>query len=248
MNGGREEGDVDPPGPPAPPQAQIVRRGARGGGLDGGPAADVGQRPRDGDREPGEQHNELDQVHPGRGHEAAGAEVGDDDDSAHERAHPAGGTGDDRDDLGHGDELPGHEGERGEPEQHGDQQPDGAAVPQVEVVAHGEEPVARGHLPDARSDPEGKQDRPDTGRADPPPRAQPVAVAESRRAHRRARPEVGGQHGGEEQHGPKLAVRHEETPRPRQPAARSTPPAPRVPRRTREAPTDRYSSWSPQLR
>jgi len=62
----------------------------------------------------------------------------------------------------------------------------------------------------ARTDPPRQGDRLESGRPDPPPRAQTVAISESRRIHGGARTDVRGQHRREQQERTELAPRHKE--------------------------------------
>ena len=117
-------------------------------------------------------------VHPRRAEQAAGGEVDRHDERAGDDARRPRGAGDRRQNRGAGDQLAGENRQRPEPDQHRHDPADGASVAKLEVVAGRVEVVLCRDLPDARTDPERERQRADAGRPVPPPRADPVAIAE----------------------------------------------------------------------
>ncbi len=119
-------------------------------------------------------------------------------------------AGDNTQDPRQRDELTAQDEERAHPQQDADEQPLGGAEAVFEVVAHRAQVVAHGDAVNGRADPEGQRHRSDRRRADPPPRGEPVAIAEAGGAHGRSGADVRRQHRREHQARAERAAGHEE--------------------------------------
>ena len=196
----------------AHPREAAVGRGGLRTGRGAQPLPAPGRRPgeRQRQQEPGEQRHELQQVDPGGRQEPAAAEVQDEHERGDERPHHARHAGDHLEGPGHGEELAGQEGERPEPEHRGDQHAHGAVEAPLEEVAHGEEAVRAREPVHPRRHHEAEHQAADRGRARPPPRGEPVPVAEAGRAHGRPRPDVRRQQRHEHHRAGQRAAGHEE--------------------------------------
>ena len=83
----------------------------------------------------------------------------------------------------------------------------------LEEVADRAQVALAGDAPDAGADREGEHDGTEGGGADPPPRAEPVAIAEAGGADGRPRADVGRDHGREHEPRAQGAAGHEEVAR-----------------------------------
>ena len=162
------------------------------------------------DEEAGQQHDELHGVDPDRGHQPPGREVDGHHGPADQRSDPGLEPAHRVEHRAHRDDLPGQDGEGGDPQEGRDE---GANLPPVAVleeVADRLQVVGLGEAPQPGAHPEREDDRPDARRPHPPPRAEAVAVPERGRPHGRPRPDVGREQGREEEPGPEAAARDEE--------------------------------------
>ena len=174
-------------------------------------AAGVRKCRRQHDGEPAQEDDELHQIHPRGSEQASRGKVRRHQPAADQAPGPLGKAGHHAQDPGDAYELAGEDRKGREPQHRRDQPAHGPAEVMLEQIARRQEPVRRGLSPDPRADPEREQQRPDGGRPVPPPGAQSVAVPEARGANRRAGPDVGGEHGREDEGRAQLAVRDEET-------------------------------------
>ena len=122
-------------------------------------------RRRDGERrcdeEPGEQHDELREVHPRRAEEPARHEVAHDHHAAERRAGRPRHAGDDVQNRRDADQLRGEDDERADPQQGGRQRARAAAVVRLDEIADGQVLAALRLAPDARANPPRQQQRAD---------------------------------------------------------------------------------------
>ena len=118
--------------------------------------------------------------------------------AADEAAGPLRQPGHDVEDPRDADELAGEDRERREPQHRRHERRARSGRSGAREIAGRQEPVRRGLTPDPRPDPEREQQRPDRGRPVPPPGAQSVPVTQAGGPDRRARADVGGQHGRED--------------------------------------------------
>ena len=96
---------------------------------------------RNREQEPDHQHDELDDIDPGRTQQPAGDEIDRHHDRADRRAGAARHAGDDFEDRGARDQLPGEDEQRADPDQRRRRSRGPTAVAELEKVAGGVEPV-----------------------------------------------------------------------------------------------------------
>ena len=142
-------------------------------------AAHRSRRKRQRDEKPDEHHDQLKRVDPRRSEQAAGREVDGHDRAAGQRAGPLRHAGEDVQNRRAGDQLTGKQGQRADCDECSGQASNGGTVAELEVVARRVEVVFLRQTPQPRRNEEGEHDRPETGRANPPPRAQPIPVGKT---------------------------------------------------------------------
>ena len=162
-------------------------------------SADPLEHERYRDREAGELHRQLNHVHPCRGQQAAGREVGRDHQTADHASLPGRHAGDDLEDHAHREQLSGEDEQRADPQESGDQRAHRRPIAKLEVVADRPQVARRRHPPDRGPDPERQDRAAERGRSHPPPRRDAARIAERGRVDGRSGADVRGQHRREDQ-------------------------------------------------
>jgi hypothetical protein len=191
----------------------IPHRRIRHGGVQRGQTADAAQHEWQRDSEPEDLHRQLHDVDDRGRQQSASAEIRHDHSGADETSGGLRNTDHDGEDPRDADQLAGKNRDRSHQQQHRDDGADAVVVAPLEKIANRPQIVRFGDAPDARPDPQRQRDRADAGRTHPPPRGQPVAIAEAGGANRRSAADVRRQERREQQPGAQLTPGDEEVAR-----------------------------------
>ena len=169
--------------------------------VTGTPCA-AAERKRNGGKEPGHHHHELHQIDPGRAEKSTGDEVREHQHAADNGSDPARLSRDDLEHRGDANQLCRQHEHRDAPEYERGYETYGRRIAKLEIVAQRQEAMRAGFAPQSRSDPPGENQRPETSRPVPPPRAPANLITKTGGTDRRSRANVGREHRCEHEQAP----------------------------------------------
>ena len=210
-----QHGEVDPAGRPVAPR--IPHPGFRNRGMQPVEAADRREDEGQRDGEARQLHRQLHDVDDSGRFQTSGGEVRRDHQGAKGAAGNLGDADHDGEDPRDAHQLAGEDADRTDPEERRHGRAHAPVVAPFEKVADRPQVVLGREPPDARSDAQRQNQRPEAGGADPPHRGDAVAVAQPGRADRGAAADVRCQEGRKQQSWAECPAGHEKVARSLQP-------------------------------